>query len=71
MNGDKIEISYETLWKAIIRPPKNEYNEMHLGEKEFSYHSKNYVRNDYNLLSKRGFIMKCSFIELNFQEREK
>lgn len=70
MSDEKIELSYENLWKAIIRPPKTEYNEMHLGEREFSYQAKNYVRNDYNLLSKRGFIMKCSFIELSFQKRE-
>ena len=61
MEGEKIDISYETLWKAIIRPPRDKYDEDLLGEKIFTYHSKSYTRTDYTLLSKRGFLMKCSF----------
>ena len=70
MEGEKIDISYETLWKAIIRPPRDKYDEDLLGEKIFTYHSKSYTRTDYTLLSKRGFLMKCSFIQLSLKERK-
>ena len=26
-NKNKVEISYDTLWKAIIRPPRDEYDD--------------------------------------------
>lgn len=60
---DKVKISYETLWKFIIRPPKDDYTEDLLGSKSFTYRGKAYVRKDYNILSSEGYIMKCSFVE--------
>ena len=57
------KISYELLWKAIIRPPKDEYSEIELGEPLFTYNKKDYIRRDYKLLSSRGSIMRCSFLE--------
>lgn len=60
---EKIEISYDSLWKAIIRPPRDGYDEDQLGEPCFTYHKTKFVRHDYQILNSRGHIIKCSFIE--------
>ncbi|MCQ2821232.1 MAG: alpha/beta fold hydrolase [archaeon] len=57
------KISYEALWKAIIRPPRDEYSEIELGEPEFTFKNKVYVRKDYKVLSSQGYLMKCSMLE--------
>jgi hypothetical protein len=31
MDNEKVELSYEALWKSIIRPPRDEYVEEQLG----------------------------------------
>ena len=72
MNGDeKVEISYATLWKSIIRPPKDEYSEDQLGESVFNYKGKTYIRKDFDLLNKQGYILKSSFIEPDEDSRVK
>ena len=63
MEENKPKISYETLWKFIIRPPRDEYDEDLLGNSVFSYKNKHYQRKDYDLISSEGYAMKCSFIE--------
>ena len=63
MESNNNKISYETLWKFIIRPPRDEYEEELLGNFIFSYREKEYQRKDYDLISSEGYIMKCSFIE--------
>ena len=63
MEGQEVKISYETLWKFIIRPPRDEYSESMLGSKLFKYKGKKYQRKDYDIMSTQGFMMKCSFIE--------
>ena len=63
METNNNKISYETLWKFIIRPPKDEYDEDLLGNIIFTYKHKQYQRKDYDLLSSEGYIMKCSFVE--------
>ena len=63
MEEEKYKISYETLWKFIIRPPRDEYDEDFLGEKEFIYRKKLYIRHDYKILSSQGYFLRCSFIE--------
>ena len=63
MEDNKPKISYETLWKFIIRPPRDEYDEELLGNRYFSYKHKHYQRKDYDLISSQGYLMKCSFIE--------
>ena len=63
MGDEKVEISYAALWKSIIRPPRDEYSEEMMGDKVFVYKSKTYIRKDYNIISKQGYIMKASFIE--------
>jgi len=63
MKNDDISFSYETLWKFIIRPPRDEYNEKMLGDKKFRYRNINYERKDYSIISSQGYLLKCSFIE--------
>ena len=65
MEVDKkdVKLSYETLWKFIIRPPRDNYEEDYLVDEFFIYKNKQYQRKDYDLLSSEGYIMKCSFIE--------
>lgn len=63
MEDQKIELTYEALWKSIIRPPKDDYTEAMLGDNIFVYRGKTYIRRDYNVLNKRGDFMRCSFIE--------
>ena len=66
----QLEISYDTLWKSIIRPPKDEYDTEQLGEKVFYHKGKTFVRHDYDLINKRGYIIKCSFLEYELESRE-
>ena len=63
MNKEDIKISYETLWKFIIRPPRDEYDEELLGYSLFTYKNRQYQRSDYDLISSQGYVMKSSFIE--------
>ena len=45
---DKLEgkpkISYETLWKFIIRPPRDTYTESMLGDSIFTFKGKTFTR---------------------------
>ena len=64
MEGDNnYKFSYETLWKFIIRPPRDEYTESMLGSPYFKFNKKKYHRKDYDIMSTQGYIMKGSFIE--------
>ena len=65
----QIEISYETLWKSIIRPPRDEYDIDQLGEKKFYHKGKVFIRHDYELINKRGNLIKCSFLEHDINTR--
>ena len=60
---ENIELSYSTLWKSIIRPPKDVYSQEMLGDEIFNYRGITYLRKDYDLLNNRGEIMKCSYVE--------
>lgn len=71
MLDDKFEISYSALWRSIIRPPRDEYSEEFLGDSLFTFRESNYVRKDYNLLSKLGHTLKASFIEPEDDSRVK
>ena len=62
-NEMKVKLSYETLWKFIIRPPKDKYPISYLGHPYFTYKDKNYIRKDFDLISSQGYKMKCSLIE--------
>ncbi len=60
---NKVTISYETLWKFIIRPPRDNYPMSYLGYANFIFKDKNYIRRDFDLISSQGYKMKCSLIE--------
>ena len=65
------KFSYESLGKFIIRPPRGIYNEIDLGPKVFNRrNSKIYTRTDYTILSKRGFLLKCSFFQQELFSRK-
>ena len=60
---EKVNLSYETLWKFIIRPSRDDYKESLLGSPNFKFNGKNYHRKDLEIKSSEGYKMKCSFIE--------
>ena len=45
---------YSALWKAIIRPPRMEYEESSLGPKDFYLGKKRIKRTDITLKNERG-----------------
>ena len=73
MKNDAIEkpqkITYETLWKAIIRPPRDDYEEEELGSPIFTIEKRHYVRKDFELLNFQGYLIKVSMIEPEIRER--
>ena len=69
-NNDKISFSYETLWKSIIRPPRDKYSPKDLGPSSFICKKKNYSRKDFNILGCNGNILQCTFFELDEIDRE-
>ena len=62
--------SYEELWKAIIRPYRDEYTKKDLGPERFILKQKYYKRTDFTLNNKRNIKLKCSFWEPYDEERE-
>ena len=62
--------SYEELWKAIIRPNRDEYTQKDLGPERFILKQKYYKRSDFTLKNKRNIKLKCSFWEPYDEERE-
>ena len=66
---EKPKISYETLWKFIIRPPRDNYIEDSMGQPIFKIKGRDYTRQDYNLISSEGYNMKCSFFEPKIYDR--
>ncbi len=55
--------SYEDLWKAFIRPPRDEYEISDLGPAEFRLQHRTFTRTDLDLTNDRGLILKCSHFE--------
>ena len=62
--------SYEDLWKAIIRPNRDEYKEEDLGPEKFKINHKYYKRTDFSITNKRGLKLMCSFREPFDEERD-
>ena len=62
-NGRKISFSYDSLWKAIIRPSRDVYSQKDLGPPKFICKKNNYSRKDYDIVGKKGNILKCTFFE--------
>lgn len=60
---------YGDLWKAIIRPPRENYRILDLGDSEFRMACKNYKRTDFTLTSVQGFNIVASHYEPIDSER--
>ena len=63
------KITYESLWKAIIRPPRDVYDEEDLGYQNFTIEKRHYIRKDFELLNFQGYLIKVSMIEPDIRER--
>ena len=63
MEEQSKKITYESLWKAIIRPPRDYYTIDDLGPTNFQIHGKTYLRKDFDLVDFHGLILKVSIIE--------
>lgn len=62
--------SYDDLWKAVIRPPRDEYEDNELGPEKFNIRGKNYKRTDFTLINQRNLKLYCSLWEPYDEERE-
>ena len=60
---EEIKYTYENCWKFIIRPPRDDYDlsELELDKLETD---EPYIREDYTILSKRNYLMECSFYRI-------
>ena len=67
LNNQKI--NYETLWRGIIRPPRDSYSLEELGPESFNFMQKECVREDYTLMSKTGYLISCSFYRFSPSNR--
>ena len=63
--------NYDDLWKAVIRPGRDEYKQEELGPFKFEISGKCYKRTDFELINNRGLKLMCSFWEPFDEEREK
>lgn len=54
---------YQELVNAIIRPPRANYREEHLGPPTFNFLGKRFTRTDFTLQTKRGLNLQCSHWE--------
>ena len=68
-NNEQLDMSYASLWKSIIRPPKDIYEIEMMGDNIFSFKGITYIRKDYDIINDRGDIMKCSFVEPSEETR--
>jgi len=59
----KFKGGYQDLWKAIIRPPRDEYAIKDLGPQEFRLRGKIYKRTDIQIKNKQGLTLECSHFE--------
>ncbi len=62
--------SYDDLWKAVIRPPRDEYLDTDLGPEKFNIKGKNYKRTDFTIQNNRNYKLQCSYWEPYDEERE-
>ena len=62
--------TYEELWKAIIRPNRDNYRDKDLGPEKFCIKEKWYKRTDFTITNKRNHKLMCSFWEPFDEERE-
>jgi hypothetical protein len=62
--------SYDDLWKAVIRPPRDNYEDYDLGPEIMLIKNKNFKRTDFTIYNKRNLKLYCSFWEPFDEERE-
>ena len=62
--------SYEELWKAVIRPHRDNYKDKDLGPEKFEIKHKCYKRTDFTISNSRNLKLQCSFWEPFDEERE-
>ena len=58
-----VKQGYQELVNAIVRPPRCQYEDHHLGPKEFTFCRKKFRRIDYDIENKRRMTLKCSMWE--------
>ena len=69
MNPNTDKITYESLWKAIIRPPRDYYRDEELGPSMFDLNGRSYIRKDFEIIDFQGKLLKVSFIEPDIKDR--
>ena len=62
--------AYDELWKAVIRPNRDKYNDIELGPEKFEIKEKCYKRTDFTLRNKKNYKLVCSYWEPFDEERE-
>ena len=62
--------SFQELWKAIIRPYRDDYSENDLGPQKFRLNQKYYKRSDFSLINKRNLKLMCSYWEPYDEQRD-
>ena len=68
LSDEDIKYTYENCWKYIIRPPKDDYDMSELELDKIGF-DEPYIREDYTLLSKRNFLIECSFYRIDPSKR--
>ena len=68
--GKVLGEKYDELWKAVIRPTRDEYSLDELGKTSFIHHKKHFKRTDLTLTNKRNLKLACSFWEPVDEERK-
>lgn len=57
------QVGYQELVNAIIRPPRADYDDAHLGPKQFYFGKEKFQRTDLELQNERGLRFVCSHWE--------
>ncbi|CAK9078062.1 unnamed protein product [Durusdinium trenchii] len=65
----KLYEQYTELWRAVIRPPRDQYEIKDLGPAVFSIENRTYQRTDLSLKNPRGLTLVCSHFEPIAAER--
>lgn len=67
---DLLESSYQIVWKSLIRPPRDVYEDSELGQDSFQFSGRNYKRTDFSIYNHRNLKLECSIWEPYDEERE-
>lgn len=57
---EQIQLAYEQVVAAIIRPPRTTYELHHLGPKRFEFLGRSFGREDFFVYNCRGHALACS-----------